>query len=173
MSANPTQTQSKPRPILNIADVELQPRPPQFAPKGAAAERYAGARMGLISPRLGATKLGYSITAIASGKRAFPFHNHHANEEMFYIIEGAGELRMGDATYPVRAGDIVACPCGGKELAHQFINTGNAELKYLGVSTKIEPDVCEYPDSGKIGVLGNAVRYLGHEDAAVDYWEGE
>jgi hypothetical protein len=23
--------------IINIADVELQPRPPQFAPKGAAA----------------------------------------------------------------------------------------------------------------------------------------
>lgn len=33
------------RPILNLADVELLPRPPQFAPKGAAAERY-DARVG-------------------------------------------------------------------------------------------------------------------------------
>ncbi|HEY6865271.1 MAG TPA: hypothetical protein VI319_15355 [Burkholderiales bacterium] len=37
----------KTRPILNVADVELMPRPPQFAPKGEAAERYE-ARVGFI-----------------------------------------------------------------------------------------------------------------------------
>ena len=177
MSANPKQQASKPRPIVNIAEVELQPRPPEYAPKGPAAERFSGTRMGMVARRIGAQKLGYSIIAIAPGKRAYPFHSHHVNEEMFYILEGSGEVRIGDAVYPIRAGDFIACPVGGKELAHQIVNSGDTELKYLGVSTNLEPDVCEYPDSGKIGVLGSRVRFVGREkdggQGADAYWEGE
>jgi hypothetical protein len=43
--------------IINISEVELQPRPPQFAPTGSAAERYA-ARVGMIRPKIGAKKRG-------------------------------------------------------------------------------------------------------------------
>ena len=71
--------------ILNIQDVELQPRPAAFAPKGAAAEKY-DARMGLIAQKLGAQKLGCNITVIPAGKRAFPHHNHRFNEELFLVV---------------------------------------------------------------------------------------
>ena len=101
------------RPILNIADIELQSRPAAFAATGAAADRY-DARMGFIALRLGAQRLGYNLTAVPAGKRAFPFHNHRVNEEMFFILEGAGEVRIGDAVYPIRSGDVIACPPGGK-----------------------------------------------------------
>jgi len=37
--------------IINLADVELQPRPPQFAPTGAAAQRF-DARVGHPRRRL-------------------------------------------------------------------------------------------------------------------------
>lgn len=170
------------RPIVNIADVELQPRPVAFAATGAAAERY-DARLGLIAPRLGAQKLGYNITSVPPGKRAFPFHNHRVNEEMFFVIEGVGEVRIGETVYPIRAGDIVACPAGGKETAHQIVNTSKAELKYLAVSTKLSPEIAEYPDSGKFGVLAEypagpdgepkVFRFLGREDLGVNYWDGE
>jgi len=170
------------KPVLNIADVELQPRPPQFAPKGPAAERF-DARMGVIAPRVGAQKLGYNLTAVPPGKRAFPFHNHRVNEEMFFILEGQGEARIGDATYPIRKGDIVCCPPGGQESAHQIINTGKEELRYLAVSTKISPEICDYPDSGKFGLLAElppgpdgkprGFRFVGRENIAVDYWDGE
>lgn len=170
------------RPIINIADVELQPRPAAFAATGAAAQRY-DARMGQVAPRLGAQKLGYNITAVPPGKRAFPFHNHRVNEEMFFVIEGAGEVRIGETVYPLRAGDIVACPAGGKETAHQIVNTGKAELKYLAVSTKQTPEIAEYPDSGKFGVLAeypagpdgkpSMFRFVGREDLGVDYWSDE
>lgn len=43
------------KPILNIADVELQPRPAAFAATGSAAERF-DARMGMIAPHIGAQK---------------------------------------------------------------------------------------------------------------------
>lgn len=171
-------------PILNIADVELMPRPPQFAPKGAAAERY-DARVGFIARKLGAQKLGYSLVAVPPGKRAFPLHNHHVNEEMFFILEGSGEVRIGAATYPVRKGDVVAHPPGGEETAHQIVNTGSGELRYLAVSTQVSPDVVDYPTthSGKFGVLAEMppgadgkprrFAFIGHRDKAGDYWEGE
>jgi uncharacterized cupin superfamily protein len=168
--------------IINISDVELLPRPPAFAATGPAAERYE-ARMGMIAPRIGAQKLGYNITAVPPGKRAFPFHNHRVNEEMFFIIKGSGEVRIGKATYPIRQGDVIACPPGGPEAAHQIVNTGNTELKYLAVSTKLSPEIAEYPDSGKFGVLAEypsgadgtpgGFRFVGRTDRAVDYWEGE
>ena len=56
-----------------------------------------------------------------------------------------------------RIGDIIACPPGGPETAHQLINTGEGELKYLAVSTKLSPELCEYPDSGKFGVMADLV----------------
>lgn len=140
------------KPILNISDVELRPRPAAFAATGSAAERF-DARMGMIGPLIGAQKLGYNLTAVPPGKSAFPFHNHRVNEEMFFVIEGEGEARIGEAVYRIRPGDVVACPAGGKEAAHQIINTGTVELKYLAVSTKLSPEIAEYPDSGKFGVL--------------------
>ena len=158
--------------IINVADVELQPRPPQFAPTGAAAQRFE-ARVGQIGRQIGAKKLGYNLTAVPPGKRAYPFHNHRSNEEMFYILQGRGEVRIGAETFPVRAGDFIACPPGGPELAHQIVNTGADELKYLAVSTMQYPEVCEYPDSGKIGVLSDSIRYVNRSDSQVGYWDGE
>ena len=73
--------------------------------------------MGVVGNVLGSRKLGYNITAVPPGKRAFPPHNHQINEEMFLVLEGTGE-RIGEVTYPIRPGDIVACLAGGKEMAH-------------------------------------------------------
>ncbi len=170
------------KPIINIAEVELEPRPSEFTPTGSAAGRF-DARMGFISPRIGAQKLGYNITAVPPGKRAFPLHNHHVNEEMFFILQGTGELKIGESSYPVRPGDVIACPAGGKEAAHQITNTGADELRYLAVSTKLSPEICEYPDSGKFGILaefaagsdGKPQRFVfvGRESDSHNYWEGE
>lgn len=167
-------------PIVNLADLELQPRPPQFAPTGAAAEIYE-ARAAFVSRQLGASKLGYNVTAIAPGKRAFPFHNHHCNDEMFFILSGAGEIRIGDACYPVRAGDIVSCAAGGPETAHQIVNSGAEELRFLAVSSMHSPDVVEYPESGRFGLLANlapttegqerVMMYVGREEDGLGYWE--
>jgi uncharacterized cupin superfamily protein len=170
------------RPIINISEVELQPRPAAFQPTGSAVERY-DARTAFISRQLGAQKLGYNLTAVPPGKRAFPFHNHHVNEEMFFVLDGEGEVRIGEARFAIRSGDIIACPPGGKEVAHQIINTGSVELKYIAVSTKQSPELCEYPDSQKFGILAELstgaaspprmFRYVGREEQNVDYWEGE
>jgi uncharacterized cupin superfamily protein len=141
-------------PIINIASIELKPMPTVMEPTGAAAERF-GARMGFISNLIGGKQLGYNITAIPKGKRAFPFHNHQVNEEMFFVLAGHGEIRIGDGAFPIKEGDIIACPAGGKETAHQIINTSEEELRFLAVSTKLSPEIAEYPDTNRFGVLAS------------------
>jgi uncharacterized cupin superfamily protein len=51
---------------------------------------------------------------------------------------------------PVRAGDIVGAPAGTK--AHQLINTGSEELRYLGISSGGSVDIVDYPDSKKVAM---------------------
>jgi uncharacterized cupin superfamily protein len=169
------------KPILNIDEVQIEERPAFFQPRGPAAQRYAS-RTGPISTRIGAQKLGYNITVVPVGKRAFPLHNHHNNEEMFFILQGSGELRIGKDTYPVRQGDFIANPTGGPEIAHQIVNTGNEEMRYLAVSTLLYPDTVEYPDSGKIATYSRQttadgslriVRQIGRPESSIDYWDGE
>src|SRR5687767_9172916 len=126
------------KPIVNIADIELKPRPSAIAPTGPAANVF-DARVGLMSGALGASRLGYNITLIPPGKVAYPAHSHRVNEEMFFIIDGSGEVRIGKATYPIRKGDVIACPSGGADTAHQIKNTGNEELRFLAVSTRLTP----------------------------------
>ena len=124
------------KPIINISDIELQPRLSRFKrPRAPEAAELFELRMGQISSRVGAQKLGYNLTAVPPGKRAFPLHNHRINEEMFFILEGSGEVRIGAERHPIRQGDIIACPTGGPETAHQIANTGDTDLKYLAVST--------------------------------------
>jgi len=167
--------------VINLDEVVIEDRPPIFQPPAGAVERFSSCA-GQVSTRIGARMLGYNITAVPPGKRAFPLHNHHANEEMFFILQGAGELRVGEERYSIRQGDFIASPPGGPETAHQIINTGSEELRYLAVSTLIVPETLEYPDSKKIAMISRqmqpdgqmrVVRHVGRADGGVDYWEGE
>jgi uncharacterized cupin superfamily protein len=166
-----------PKPIINIDELDYM--------DWGHGEQFA-ARFGLIGRKLGAKGLGYNLTVVPPGKKAFPFHNHRVNDEMFFIVEGNGQLRMGDQIYPLRAGDVVACPPGNRDTAHQIINNSDADLRYLAVSTTLSPEIAEYPDSGKIGVIsevddgeqrgelpGMWRLMMKDEQTAVDYWDGE
>lgn len=135
-------------------------------------------RRAFIGERIGARDLGYNLTVVPPGKVQCPFHSHRGEEEMFFILAGEGELRFGTARYPIRANDVIACPTGGAEVAHQIINTGSTDLRYLAVSTLSDLDACEYPDSGKVSVVSGrpgvpGMRHIFRTSDAVDYYEGE
>jgi uncharacterized cupin superfamily protein len=163
-----------PQRILNLDSLEYEAL--------GHGNRYA-CTMGEIGGRLGSKRLGYNLTVIPAGKRAFPFHNHRINEEMFFVVEGRGAVRIGDQTHAIRAGDVIACPPGGPEAAHQLINDSDADLKILAVSSMMWPEIVDYPDSGKFGVRlmvqdadgteQTAFRFIGRMGSAVDYWDGE
>ena len=157
--------------IINISQLEQKSFPAPMPEE--VKERYGGATMGFIGPLIGAQKLGYNITILPPGKRAFPHHNHRVNEEMFFVLEGNGEIRIGTERTPIKQGDFIACPPGGLEVAHQIINTSDKELKYLAVSTKLSPEIADYPDSGKFGILTEDFRFVGKVQDSLDYWQGE
>ena len=130
--------------IVHISDVPSEPLP---TPEGTS---FGGLRQ-RVGVAVGAQKLGYGLFTVPPGKTAFPLHVHTLNEELIHILDGEGTLRFGDETVAVRAGMFIACP-GGVELTHQLVNTSEAELRYLCVSTMQYPDIVHYPDSGKVGV---------------------
>lgn len=163
--------------ILNIDDIQYMDLGDMSQQLGETLPEGFGGCMGMVGNPLGAQKLGCNVTIIAPGKRAFPFHSHRAKEELFFILEGQGELRYGKDTHPVRGGDFIACPPGGPDTAHQFVNTGTKELKFLAISTTEMPDICEYPDSGKFAVqtgFGEGdFQHVGRSADSLEYWEGE
>ena len=155
--------------VVNVADLPLEDW-------SAVGGKFAS-RAARVGPLVGARDLGYSYDVVQPGKTSCPFHSHRAEEEMFFIVRGEGLLRYGKETRKVRAGDFICCPTGGPETAHQIVNDSDAELAYISVSTMAPAEVCEYPDSGKVGSFGgrgeSRIRHLTELSAAVDYWKGE
>ncbi len=158
------------KPVVNIADVPLFDRGngKQFAVK-----------WGRAGPLLGLNGLGCAVHIVPPGKKAFPFHRHHVMDELFYVVSGTGEYRYGDDSFAVRAGDLVGAPAGMR--AHQLINTGSEDLRYLGISSGSSVDIVDYPDSGKVAMAAGVrnadfktATYVGlGRVQAADYFDGE
>lgn len=62
-------------------------------------------------------------------------HSHKTMEEIFYFTEGEGEIRIGEEIETVGPGDRIIVPA---TLEHQIKNTGNTELKYIGVGIALD-----------------------------------
>ncbi len=130
---------------------------------------------------LGLRNLGISYNEVPPGKSSCPFHNHHVEDELFIVLEGEGTYRFGEDRHAIKAGDVLGAPAGGRETAHQILNTGPVTLKYLGVSTMAATEVCEYPDSDKIlvssrpagGETGKVRHMVRTGEHNLDYWDGE
>ncbi len=157
------------KPVLNLKEVEFD----DIEANGLYTSRRAS-----IATRIGARDLGYNLTELPPGKMQCPFHSHHAEEEMFFILEGDGELRFGEARFPIHPHDVIACPTGGAEVAHQIINTGTVMMRYLAVSTVADVEICEYPDSRKVMVASSKpderpLRKILRAECTVDYYDGE
>jgi len=158
------------KPVINIDQVPLLDR--------GNGKSFA-VKWGRVGPTLGLTALGCAIHVVPPGKKAFPFHRHHVMDELFFIVSGEGQYRWGDGMLAVKAGDLVAAPAGTK--AHQLLNTGKEDLRYLGISSISGTEVVDYPDSGKIGVTAGVKNAdfktasflgMGRLEKA-DYYDGE
>lgn len=168
----PDQVTDMQKPVINLDELEYS----TFG-KG---EKFLADRAP-VSPHIGGKKLGYAVIRLQPGKRAWPYHAHHAIEEMFYVLSGSGTLRHADEEHPIRAGDFICSPADPKQ-PHQIINTSDSDLTYIALSNNLETDVMLYPDSGKYGVWHGDTsdlqspdnfRVFARKEAAVGYWDGE
>jgi uncharacterized cupin superfamily protein len=85
--------------------------------------------------------------------------------------------RLGTQRHAMKEGDVIDCPASDASTAHQLVNTSDTELRCLAVSAQIDPEVCEYPDSGKIGACcGDDDKGLAHLSRSADrvhYWDDQ
>lgn len=138
---------------------------------------YRWSRM-RIAKRLGGKLLGGSIYLIGPGQKSFPYHFHHANEEMLIVLEGEVSVRTPDGEQTATKGDALMFPTG-PEGGHQLVNRTDSDARVLMMSTMVYPEVAQYPDSGNIGVFagrgtggeGGLARIL-DGSAETDYFEG-
>jgi uncharacterized cupin superfamily protein len=151
---------STPRPVTILAIDEVP-----------AAEYHRGRVRQKIRPigsALGAETTGMRHVRIAPGAHGTPHHCHGAEEELFVVLGGTGEVRLGEDRHPVARGSVVARP-PGTGVAHSFI-AGEDGLELLGWGTREPNDIAYYPDSGKVFLCGVGV--IGRLEPA-DYWDGE
>ena len=133
------------------------------------ASREAG-----VGARIAAELIGGSLYEVPPGKKLWPYHLHHANEEWMIVLRGRPTLRTPAGEQELGEGDVV-CFRRGNEGLHQVRNGSEEPIRVLMLSTLIAPDLVEYPDSGKVGarsVAGERV-LLSRPGPILDYWDGE
>ncbi len=139
--------------------------------------RFGRLRLG---KHLDLKKLSATVYEVPPGERTWPYHWHHANEELAIVVSGELVLREPEGERTLVQGDAVVFRVG-REGAHQFRNDSAETARVLIVATNIWPDMTQYPDSGKIGLFGieGFAEEGGWQEmwlpvgAEVDYYEGE
>jgi mannose-6-phosphate isomerase-like protein (cupin superfamily) len=64
---------------------------------------------------------------LAPGAKTTP-HFHRVTEEIYYLLAGQAQMRIGDETRAVGPGDAIAIPPGN---VHQITNSGSETLLFL------------------------------------------
>lgn len=94
--------------------------------------------------------LGASIWEIHPGGENWN-HFHHASDELLIVLRGRPTVRTPEGTRRLAEGDVLPLP-RGPEGARAITNETGEVARVVIVSTNADPDVAEYPDSGKVGV---------------------
>jgi uncharacterized cupin superfamily protein len=68
---------------------------------------------------------------------------------MLVVLDGEMTMKTEEGERPVGRGEVVIFPVGPAG-AHGFRNDGDAACRYLMASSWQSPEVCEYPELGRI-----------------------
>jgi len=157
---------------------ELSPRPSTIVhvPDLEAVERdgaTVGRRVRYAGREAGSDRTGLRHAEVFPGKLNAPPHCHSAEEEIFVVLDGDGQLLLWEADgveeHDVRAGSVVV-RTAGTGVAHAF-RGGASGMTLLMYGTRDPREVCYYPRSGKVFFIGlGLVTRVGEQ---LDYWDGE
>jgi uncharacterized cupin superfamily protein len=115
----------------------------------------SGLRVGRLVREAGGELLGGTLYEQAPGYEDVPLHIHHGMEELVIVVSGRPTLRTLDGESALAPGDVVAFP-RGRRGAHALVNRSDAPARYLMISTKVMPEVVEYPEEGTVRMLTRA-----------------
>src|SRR3712207_2679424 len=100
-------------------------------PRDRPGFRCRRARLG---QQAGAVKLGASLWELPPGEAAYPYHFHLGEEELIVVLDGRPSLRTPDGWRELDEGAVVSFRVG-EEGAHQLVNRGNEQVRFLSIST--------------------------------------
>jgi mannose-6-phosphate isomerase-like protein (cupin superfamily) len=105
--------------------------PEEPAHGGTAVKRV------LIRQGEAASDLIYMNDAYVEPGETVPAHEHTDMEEVFYVLSGQGEMRVGSEVAPVGARDRVIVP---PRTAHVLTNSGTARLRLVTFGVRVRGD---------------------------------
>jgi len=90
-----------------------------------------------------------------------PLHVHRHETEIFYILEGDFEIRIGGQTIPASRGAIATCP---RDIPHTFRNVGKTHGKLLltvipGRFSEYFAEVDQVDDGDKAAIIALCKKY--------------
>jgi mannose-6-phosphate isomerase-like protein (cupin superfamily) len=103
----------------------LQPKPTH---EDAASQRAQGEAL---------EKLGVFTVHAVQGRKQSDYHKHENREQLYYILDGAGQILCGDLLSPVEEGDIIYLPSGQY---HQLFNTEDGWLHHHVINMPVDGD---------------------------------
>jgi uncharacterized cupin superfamily protein len=117
--------------------------------------------------RSGPGRLGGSIWEFQPGAPEFVYHYHHGSDELLVVLRGSPRVRLHDGERTLAEGDVLPLPrgtAGGRAIS----NPGATVARVLIFSSNADPDVAEYPETGKVGILaaGKSWEFFRHAQAA-------
>jgi mannose-6-phosphate isomerase-like protein (cupin superfamily) len=66
-----------------------------------------------------------------------PPHKHERKEQIFFILNGTGNVKIGSAVFGGKPGDLFYIPAN---VIHQTVNTGKEPFEYLLFNAFLDPD---------------------------------
>lgn len=110
--------------------------------------------------------LGGSIWEFQPGQPEYVYHFHHGSDELLVVLRGTPTLRTREGERTLKEGDAVPLPRGPAG-ARAISNPSDSVVRVLMLSSNADPDVAEYPETGKIGVItdGKTWEFFHRKDA--------
>ena len=108
----------------------------------------------------GLSQFGAYVQTLHPGARSSNNHWHENEDEFLLVLTGEVTVTEGADAQVLHAGDSVCWPAGVPN-AHHVSNRSNEPCSYVIVGTRVNQDVCHYPDTGRtLHTDGTAWRLL-------------
>lgn len=113
-----------------------------------------------LSEAGGLSQFGAYVQMLHPGARSSNNHWHENEDEFLYVLSGEVTVTEGAEVQVLHAGDSACWPAGVPN-AHHVSNRSSEPCSYVIVGTRVNQDVCHYPDTGRtLHTDGTAWRLL-------------